>query len=357
MKKMCRRFGRAFLILVLAGSLAACQTDSSRIPSTSNMPVQSTVSVTPTASAAPQLSLSQLLAKVLLNEMAFLYTDQTRSYRYQENVYLSKITDDDQNTMSPPQFAVVDMDGDGTPEVVFQRSDYRGFVVLRYLEGDIYGYEVNYRGLMNLKKDGSYLGSAGATDNWVGKMRFLGNFYDDDVRLYAVGQQAINYYLHGEPIERDTFDHLWNEYEELPDVDWHECTDDSVKQWLGHDFKLMETPALANRQSTEMQSYLDSLSSLLYFNFYPGNSATSADWEASSAHYYDGWNKAMDAIYTSCTEKLPKDDIDALAAEQQQWLEMRSQRTLTSSASFLGDMTKMRTYHLISLYFGDHFYD
>ena len=38
------------------------------------------------------------------------------------------------------------MDGDELPEVVYQQGDYMGFIVLRYKDGDIYGYDVNYRG-------------------------------------------------------------------------------------------------------------------------------------------------------------------------------------------------------------------
>ena len=48
---------------------------------------------------------------------------------------------------------------------------------------------------------------------------------------------------------------------------------------------------------------------------------------------------------------------DVLETEQQQWLDMREQAALDTPIFLVTDMTKMRTYDLISFYFDDHFYD
>ena len=103
--------------------------------------------------------------------------------------------------MSLPKFAVVDMDGDELPEVVYQRGDYMGFIVLRYKDGDIYGYDVNYRGLTGLKKDGSYSMSGGSSNTSVGKMRFLGKLFDTDIKFSSVEQESVSYYLNGKEID------------------------------------------------------------------------------------------------------------------------------------------------------------
>lgn len=72
---------------------------------------------------------------------------------------------------------------------------------------------------------------------------------------------------------------------------------------------------------------------------------------------YNGWEHAMVTIYTLCQSKLTGSAKDVLETEQQQWLDMREQAALDTPIFLVTDMTKMRTYDLISFYFDDHFYD
>lgn len=65
----------------------------------------------------------------------------------------------------------------------------------------------------------------------------------------------------------------------------------------------------------------------------------------------------MATIYTLCQDKLTGSAKDVLEDEQQQWLDMREQMALNTPIFLVTDMTIMRTYDLISLYFEDHFYD
>lgn len=83
---------------------------------------------------------------------------------------------------------------------------------------------------MQLKKDGSFIASSSATENAFGKMRFLGHFYDQDVKIYSVGQVHENYYVRDERIDKAAFGQLWKAHEELPEVNWNKCTDDMVQQ-------------------------------------------------------------------------------------------------------------------------------
>jgi hypothetical protein len=151
---------------------------------------------------------------------------------------------------------------------------------------------------------------------------------------------------------KNTFNKLWNEFEKLPDVDWYEYTDDMVKQWFPNYFTLQDMSASSEPQPTDMQNYLDSLADLLSFNY------DVSDYQ----NYYDNWNQEMDTIYSLCLEKLADTDRDMLITGQQEWLAARSQKEqetsgLVDQGLLLGDMTKQRTYRLISFYFDDHFYD
>lgn len=72
--------------------------------------------------------------------------------------------------------------------------------------------------------------------------------FDTDVKFSSVEQEAVSYYLNGKEIDEVTFNQLWDEYEKLPDVDWHEYTESAVKEWLPHYFETQEaaicSPAL-----------------------------------------------------------------------------------------------------------------
>ena len=360
MKHMLQRTCMGVVLLILTLIMAACSTKS-------NNPIEPTTSKSPAGSddtntmltghLATPLSPIEAFENVLLNQSKIFYTDSNSNPVYQSNEYLSEIAMEDQNTMSSSQFAVVDMDGDNLPEVVYQRGDYMGFIVLRYKEGDVYGYDVNYRGLMGLKKDGSYLGSGGGSNTFVGKMRFLGELFDTDIKFCSVGQESVSYYLHDKEVDEVTFNQLLEEYEKSADVDWHEYTESVVKEWLPHYFEAQEAAISYEYHPTPMQDYLDSLSDLLNNDYSTHGDNTEDEYNAIVQNSYDGWNQAMVTIYTLCQDKLTGSAKDALEAEQQQWLDMREQRALNFPISLVTDMTKMRTYDLISLYFEDHFYD
>lgn len=72
------------------------------------------------------------------------------------------------------QFAIVDMDGDGTMEVVVELdTGFDGaFEVLHFMDNEVYGYNVGYRSINPLYKDGSCIGSSGAADTERYRMSF-----------------------------------------------------------------------------------------------------------------------------------------------------------------------------------------
>lgn len=70
----------------------------------------------------------------------------------------------------PRCFAVLDLDGDGMREVVVEITEPDGFIILTYRDGVVYGAEVPYRGLLELKDDGTFSYSNGAADCGVARM-------------------------------------------------------------------------------------------------------------------------------------------------------------------------------------------
>ena len=70
--------------------------------------------------------------------------------------------------MTFPRFSIVDMDGDDVPEIVLEMENYLGFVVLRYKDGKIQGNEFWYRWLIDLRENGTFLGTSGAEVYTIG---------------------------------------------------------------------------------------------------------------------------------------------------------------------------------------------
>ena len=124
--------------LALLFALCACGKHAGASPAT-----DTDVSPTPAVTAA----LGAYLA-VLRGDAAFYSTDAGKNLDISqlgqlESVFYSH--GDFSATIQAAQFAVVDLDGDGTPEIVLQLEingdPYSGYaVILRYLDGAVYGY-------------------------------------------------------------------------------------------------------------------------------------------------------------------------------------------------------------------------
>ena len=136
------------------------------------------------------------------------------------------------------KFAVADLDGDGTPEVILSISDY--FTeILHYENGAVYGYDLPYRSFLELKTDGSFFSSDGtATDLAVATIRFSADNYTIDTpsrRLQEYGPDGlpgIFYYVDDVSATEDAFNAASDRQGGKPDADWHDFTDDNLSAIL-----------------------------------------------------------------------------------------------------------------------------
>ena len=94
-------------------------------------------------------------------------------------VYFKDFKIVENQTAKVDKYAFVDMDKDGTEElVIYTTSDYGAYVILHYENSKVYGYMVGVRSLENLKTDGSFIGSSGANSNEYLRMTFNKNSYN-----------------------------------------------------------------------------------------------------------------------------------------------------------------------------------
>lgn len=149
---------------------------------------------------------AEALRAVLRGETAF-YNMEAQEYQY-----VNALPDSDGVGVTVRRYAEVDMDSDTIPELVLwlQRGDNEyvlGSIVLHYEHGLVCGYPMGFRSmnLLNLKTDGSYPWSGGASDNGWGKLRFTGSGETEEIS--GEGQEAkadATWYdfLTGQPLAR-----------------------------------------------------------------------------------------------------------------------------------------------------------
>jgi len=163
------------------------------------------------------------LLRALRGELVFpLDTSQTRVDSLDHEVTLPELTAEDGDTMAQAAYTFLDLDGDGTEEAVYQRSNYRGFYVLRWWEGKVFGYELNYRGMMELKQDGTFGASGGAGDSGYCRLRFSDTELLIEPFMWrlenAAGEETCT--IEGENISHKEYFRAMEEQNAKQDAEW-----------------------------------------------------------------------------------------------------------------------------------------
>ena len=76
-----------------------------------------------------------------------------------------------EEALSYSQFCVIDMDGDGIPELILEESHAGTRLLFHCEDGVVYGYTFPFRGMNGPKADATFIGSNGATINDVLKIQ------------------------------------------------------------------------------------------------------------------------------------------------------------------------------------------
>ena len=162
---------------------------------------------------------------VLQNKTEFSTTS------YAENgtktIYLDQLLNDD--TFKFLNFAVLDMDGDKTPEIVIQYCltgdyPYPDYVeVLHYSDGIVYGYNFSYRGLYCLKNDGTFNWSNGADDNGYSKLRFTSNNCEyDDIGYCKSNLPTGSYFIDNQTVTESEYQAFIKNQDNKKDAIWYD---------------------------------------------------------------------------------------------------------------------------------------
>lgn len=128
------------------------------------------------------------------------------------------------------QFTVLDLDNDGIEEVVLQISlaenECAGFEILHYKEGTVYGYTLVPRGFANLKNDGTFWVSSGASDNGVVRIsNFSSTDYSVDEILYC---RDNTFYINQEKTSAQNYNIAMDEQLSKTDATWYDFTENNL---------------------------------------------------------------------------------------------------------------------------------
>lgn len=158
----------------------------------------------------------------------------TASFRAPD-VYATKGVDGSDMDWTIKRFALLDLDGDGTDELVIA-IDYSGneeYVVLTCYDGTVYANQVVYRGFLTPKADGTVAWSNGAFDNGYARFRFgNGVLVYDDFAVMIDNGSSVTYTLNGENVSEEDYNAFTAEQDAKDDLAWTDFTVEAVSAAL-----------------------------------------------------------------------------------------------------------------------------
>lgn len=117
----------------------------------------------------------------------------------------------------------IDMDLDGKKEVVLQTNSEKVLVLISK-NGKVYCYAFPFRGLKNIKTDGTFESSGSAADTYIGRLRFEkgGCAYSEICAIDAQNVGSQIYRVNGENTTKTKAEAFLKKQEKKKNVTWHQ---------------------------------------------------------------------------------------------------------------------------------------
>jgi len=186
---------------------------------------------------------SEILKQKTSALVAYMHVllDQRKFFSWTANKNLSinqlnqTVSDDSDVAAKATKFTLIDLDNDGVPEVVLRLTvngnDHYGTVVLFYRDGVVQGHTIWYRQLFELKADGTFSFSGGASDHGFGTLDLSKIMWSIDEITYCESDTETDnvlFFVNKESATRDEFNMAIFKQMEKADAKWHELTDDNA---------------------------------------------------------------------------------------------------------------------------------
>ena len=107
------------------------------------------------------------------------------------------------------------------------------FEILKYIDGEVYGYTLWYRAFVGLKTDGSFTYSGGASDSGVGTLVLQKDGYTVDSKTYSESRVednkvTVDYFVDGKATTETEFNDAFQKQLEKEDVSWLDLNAENV---------------------------------------------------------------------------------------------------------------------------------
>jgi hypothetical protein len=225
---------RLVIILFLLFSFSACSINKSSLSSFGNK------SKNVEAQKRTQTDENDLVLEayktVIQNKQVFMSTDEGKKVLFNDFLTNGEVFD---TIFSVIQFTVIDLDGDKIPELVLglaigENTFPEFYEILHYTDGAVYGYIKGNREFNNLKTDGTFLFSGGASYNGYRKLIFKSNTCETEELGYfeAEDDGTILYYINNNSVTEESYNSFTNEEDGKSDVIWHEFNQEKVVYFM-----------------------------------------------------------------------------------------------------------------------------
>jgi hypothetical protein len=170
--------------------------------------------------------LYKMYRQVLLSEKTFSFNFVVAE---SENEYYINNISYDGYEFIPHHFSFIDMNNDTVPEIVIEGTIgmSAGFVlVLREYDGRIIGHEFSHRQMSDIKKDGTYHASGGASYNGYYQLSFNDDSYLQhnivrmDTEEDSNGEYKQIYFIFEKQVEEKDFWKLWEVQKNKEEPRW-----------------------------------------------------------------------------------------------------------------------------------------
>lgn len=224
--------GTIYLISEDDGTTWQCRT---ALSDENTSPAPSEISTEPAASADP--AALRAIKAVLQGNAGFFETGIGKTLNV--NQLNQVISSDGTITVKATKFAIIDLDNDGTMEVILWLNvdgldDYAS-EILHYQDGVVYGYTMWFRAFNQLKTDGTFSFSGGAMDSGFGTIIFTDKNYSINMITYSQSSYdsnnnlTVSFFVNNKEATPDEFESAIQKQGEKPGVRRYDFTDDNIE--------------------------------------------------------------------------------------------------------------------------------
>lgn len=119
------------------------------------------------------------------------------------------------------RFCWIDLNGDKSDEILLETESSNIFL-LHYEKGVVYGDVLPFRGMLSLKKDGSFGVSGGAAVQLIGKFRFSNGkcLFEELCCFDASNEKAPIYRINGNAVNKSSVEACLRRQEKKENAEW-----------------------------------------------------------------------------------------------------------------------------------------